>query len=75
MKLFTTQNCPNCKKLKETLDNKGIIYEEMDIETAEGLGDYYFYNRENRLSVPMLIEVDEKEVFVKDVTNAYSKSK
>jgi len=33
------ENCPNCEKLKETLNGFGIEYEEQNIETKEAIFD------------------------------------
>lgn len=33
LKLFTTNYCPNCKLLKNWLDDKGIKYEEVNVDT------------------------------------------
>ena len=64
--LFTNKNCPKCKKLKETLKED---YIEKDVDTDDGLVDYHFYNRNNRTELPMLIEVDEHEEYVRDLTD------
>ena len=65
--LFTSKDCPKCKQLKETLKEK---YIEKDIDTEDGLADYHFYNNNNRLGVPMLIEVDDKEQYIRDLTGS-----
>lgn len=70
-KLFTTKNCHSCKILKNKLNEQGVPFEEVDIETVDGLTDYYFYNNKNRLSVPMLIEVSKREEYVDDITDKF----
>lgn len=35
--VYTMENCPNCDKLKETLKDLGIDYEEKDLETKEAI--------------------------------------
>ncbi len=30
-KLYTQENCPNCEELKEFLKEKGISYDEVDV--------------------------------------------
>ncbi|CAI6084512.1 Glutaredoxin-like protein NrdH [Paenibacillus sp. JJ-100] len=33
--VYTSTNCPNCKSVKSFLDEKGITYEERNIETND----------------------------------------
>jgi glutaredoxin 3 len=35
--IYTKSGCPNCVTAKRLLDSKGIGYNEVDVETAEGL--------------------------------------
>jgi glutaredoxin 3 len=35
--VYTKSGCPNCVTAKRLLDSKGIGYNEVDVETAEGL--------------------------------------
>jgi len=37
IKVYTTEICPNCKKVKEFLGAEGREYEEVDITTADAL--------------------------------------
>ncbi len=37
IRVYTTEICPNCKKVKEFLAAEGEAYEEVDITTAEAL--------------------------------------
>jgi len=37
VRVYTTEICPNCKKVKEFLAAQGEEYEEVDITTAEAL--------------------------------------
>ncbi|HUV80558.1 MAG TPA: glutaredoxin family protein [Candidatus Bathyarchaeia archaeon] len=37
IKVYTTEICPNCKRVKEFLAAEGEAYEEVDITTAEAL--------------------------------------
>jgi len=37
IRVYTTEICPNCKKVKEFLAAQGEEYEEVDITTAEAL--------------------------------------
>jgi len=65
--LFTSPTCPNCIKLKDKLKSKNIEYQELNTATAEGLGEFHYYGF--RLSVPMLIEKNDK--ITKDVTDEF----
>ena len=35
--IYTKSGCPNCVTAKRLLDSKGIGYNEVNVETAEGL--------------------------------------
>jgi glutaredoxin 3 len=35
--IYSKSGCPNCVTAKRLLDSKGIGYNEVDVETAEGL--------------------------------------
>ena len=37
IKVYTTEICPRCKQLKETLKSKKMSYEELDLSKAEAL--------------------------------------
>ncbi|PKL59096.1 MAG: NrdH-redoxin [Methanomicrobiales archaeon HGW-Methanomicrobiales-4] len=37
--IYTMENCPNCNKLKATLEGLDIEYEEKDLETKEAIID------------------------------------
>ncbi len=37
IRVYTTEICPNCKKVKEFLAVEGEAYEEVDMTTAEAL--------------------------------------
>ena len=71
--LFTTKSCPHCKAVKETLKSLNKEFIEKDIDTSDGMSDYYFYNRNNHIGLPMVIEVDDREEYVKDLTGDYKK--
>ena len=69
--LFTSKDCPNCKTAKKLLTSLKKAFKEKDIDTTDGMTDYYFYNKGNHIGLPMIIEVDEHEEFVKDLTGDY----
>ncbi|RLD18555.1 MAG: hypothetical protein DRI36_01080 [Caldiserica bacterium] len=52
---FGKEECPECKRLKETLDSKKIIYAYFDIQTVEGLSKAAYYNI---FEVPVLLLVE-----------------
>jgi len=56
-KLFVTQNCEECKKVKSVLEFAGLNFEEVDASTDSGvkLAEKYGIGR-----VPALIELDKK---------------
>ena len=41
IKVFSTQHCPKCQRLKKFLSDIGIKYESMDMETAEGMSELF----------------------------------
>jgi glutaredoxin len=69
--LFTSKDCPKCKAVKETFKAMGKEFKEKDIDTTDGMTDYYFYNKNNHIGLPMIIEVDDHEAYVKDLTKDF----
>ena len=41
IKVFSTQYCPKCQRLKKFLSDIGIEYKSMDMETAEGMSELF----------------------------------
>ncbi len=37
IQLYSTNNCPNCRVLKQILENKNIVYKEVDMATPAAL--------------------------------------
>ncbi len=37
--VYSMENCPNCEKLKSTLNGFDILFEERDLETKEAIID------------------------------------
>ncbi len=37
IRIFTTEVCPKCKRLKAFLEKEGIAYETLDMQTPEGM--------------------------------------
>ena len=57
---FGKEDCPECKKLKEILTSRKVIYAYFDISTVEGLSKAAYYNI---FEVPVLLLVENgKEI-------------
>lgn len=56
--VFSTENCPKCKVLKQTLHNYGIEFENMDMASSDGLTELRV-NGIFTLSAPVL-QVDDR---------------
>jgi len=56
LKLFSSPRCMPCKILKKKLLEKGIIFEEINVETDEGLKEAEKYGV---TAVPTIIKDDE----------------
>jgi len=41
VKVFSTTVCPKCKRLKAFLESKGIAFESMNMDTAEGMTELF----------------------------------
>lgn len=55
--LFVTSWCPYCKKLKQRLDDMGVVYEEHDIESSKK--SYFIYYSLGGDGVPLSIIGDK----------------
>jgi len=44
VKIITSRTCPKCEELKAELRAKGIEFEELDIDSPEGLMWYSYYD-------------------------------
>jgi len=60
LKLFTSEHCPPCKVMKEWLKLKGIEFEEINIDTEEGMREAEKYEIQ---AVPTLVK-DDKIILV-----------
>lgn len=54
IKIYTTSWCPFCKSAKRFLENKGLEFEEIDIE-EQGISREQLKRLTGRLSVPQII--------------------
>jgi glutaredoxin len=41
IKVFSTSVCPKCRRLKAFLESKGIDFESMNMDTAEGMTELF----------------------------------
>ena len=58
--IYTKQGCPFCHKVKDYMDDKGVVYEEKDIyESDENLDE--LMERGGKRQVPFIID-DERGV-------------
>ena len=69
IQLYSTNNCPNCRVLKQILENKKIEYKEVDMATPAALTELRM-NGVFTMSAPVL-QVNNrffttKEMFSKD---------
>lgn len=69
IQLYSTNNCPNCRVLKQILENKKIEYKEVDMATPAALTELRM-NGVFTMSAPVL-QVDNrffttKEMFSRD---------
>jgi len=53
--VFTMEGCPWCAKLKEQLDEKGIVYEARDVDEYSTMYDNFVKITESDLLPAMLI--------------------
>lgn len=70
IQLYSTNNCPNCRVLKQILENKKIEYKEVDMATPAALTELRM-NGVFTMSAPVLQVNDRffttKEMFSKDM--------
>ncbi|HVF49786.1 MAG TPA: glutaredoxin family protein [Pyrinomonadaceae bacterium] len=57
IKMYTTEWCGDCRRAKRFLRERGIAYEEIDIEQHEGAAEYVMQINEGKRKVPTF-EVD-----------------
>ena len=41
VKVFSTSVCPKCRRLKAFLENRGIAFESLNMDTAEGMTELF----------------------------------
>lgn len=52
IKMYTTEWCGDCRHAKRFLRERGIAYEEIDIEQHEGAAEYVMQINEGKRKVP-----------------------
>lgn len=57
IKMYTTERCGDCRRAKRFLNERGIPYQEIDIEQAEGAAEHVMRINDGKRKVPTF-EVD-----------------
>lgn len=57
IKMYTTQWCSDCRRAKRFLGERGVAFEEVDVEETEGAAEYVMRVNDGRRKVPTF-EVD-----------------
>jgi mycoredoxin len=55
VKIYTTTWCPDCRLAKRFLDQRGIAYEEINIETRPGAAEVVISVNQGKRKVPTFI--------------------
>ena len=55
IKMYTTTWCPDCHAVKRALSNKGLAFEEINIEQDAQAAEYVMSVNGGRRSVPTLV--------------------
>lgn len=63
IKIYTTNWCPDCRMAKMLLAEKGIEYEEIDIEKEPGAADLVMQANHGKRKVPTL-DIDGRFIAV-----------
>lgn len=63
IKMYTTTWCPDCRMAKMFLQEKGITYEEIDIEKTPGAADLVMQANNGKRKVPTL-DIDGRFIAV-----------
>ncbi len=58
IKMYTTSWCPDCHAAKRALQQKGLDYQEINIEEDEQAAEYVMSLNGGRRSVPTLVSGD-----------------
>jgi len=52
LRIYTTPWCPDCHRAKRFLTERGVPFEEINIEEAEGAADFVITANEGKRRVP-----------------------
>ncbi len=52
IKMYTTTRCSDCRHAKRFLNERGVAYEEIDIEQHEGAAEYVMKINDGKRKVP-----------------------
>lgn len=55
VKMYTTTWCPDCRMAKKYLEAKGIVYEEINIETEPGAAEFVMSVNAGKRKVPTFV--------------------
>ena len=58
IKMYTTSWCPDCVASKRALTQKGLAFEEINIEQDDGAAEYVMSVNGGKRSVPTLVSGD-----------------
>lgn len=59
VKIYTTTWCPDCRNAKAWLDQRGIAYEEINIETAPEAAQFVMSVNNGKRKVPTFVIGDD----------------
>lgn len=57
LRIYTTRWCPDCHRAKRFLNERGVAFEEVNIEEIEGAADYIVALNNGKRRVPTF-EID-----------------
>ncbi len=71
--VFTQQCCPKCVEAKKKLENVGLSYKEIDVDTVDGRAEFAFYISKIN-ATPAFYFQGEEYSSVEDVIKASTQS-
>ncbi|MFN0119369.1 MAG: glutaredoxin family protein [Blastocatellia bacterium] len=60
IKMYTTTWCPDCKHAKAWLEQRGLSYEEINVETTPGAADLVLSINSGKRKVPTFIVGEDR---------------
>jgi len=67
IKVYTIENCPYCREIKEGLKNLGIKYKEVNVDLDENIDEFEEIVEVTEVSTVPMIRI-KNEVLVPDVS-------